>query len=107
MKVRLMNGLEFCINKYKKVNIMIKYIKNFWDDYCLWIISGCVITIAVTLLIVLKGYSNTSRNERYDNCEVTVSEIVINNHSYLRICESDGFSTVRHLVHNPDCSCLK
>ncbi len=86
---------------------MLKYIKKFWDEYCIWIISVCVVTIAVTLLLMLKGCSNTSRNTRYDNCEVTVSEIVVNNHSYLRICESDGFSTVRHLVHNPDCSCLK
>lgn len=82
-------------------------IKNFWNDYCIWIISVCVVIIAVTLQIMLKGCSNTSQNERYDNCEVTVSEIVINNHSYLRISESDGFSTVRHLVHNPDCSCLE
>jgi hypothetical protein len=86
---------------------MKRFIKNFWDDYCLWIISGCVITGAVTLLIILKGYSNISRNERYDNSEVKVSELIINNHSYLRIYESDGFSTVRHIVHNPDCNCLK
>ena len=86
---------------------MKRFIKNFWDDYCLWIISGCVMTGAVTLLIILKGYSNISQNERYDNSEVKVSELIINNHSYLRIYESDGFSTVRHIVHNPDCNCLK
>jgi hypothetical protein len=86
---------------------MKRFIKNFWDDYCLWIISGCVITGAVTLLIILKGYSNIFQNERYDNSEVKVSELIINNHSYLRIYESDGFSTVRHIVHNPDCNCLK
>lgn len=107
MKAKLRNGLEFCINKYEKVNIMMKYVKNFWNEYCFWIIGVCVIIIAITLLLMLKGCSNTSRNMRYDNCEVTVSEIVVNNHSYLRVCESDGFSTVRHLVHNPDCSCLK
>lgn len=43
----------------------------------------------------------------YAKGSLTVSEIVVNNHSYLRIYESDGFSTVRHFVHNPDCSCLK
>jgi hypothetical protein len=86
---------------------MKRFIKNFWDDYCLWIISGCVITGAVTLLIILKGYSNIFQNERYDNSEVKVSELIINNHSYLRIYESDGFSTVRHIVHNPDCNCVK
>ena len=86
---------------------MIRFIKNFWNDYCFHIIAICVLTITVTLILVLKGYSNTARNERFDNCEVTVSEIVVNNHSFLRIYESDGFSTVRHLVHNPDCNCLK
>lgn len=84
-----------------------KYIKNFWNDYCFWVIGVCVIIISITLLLMLKGYSNTTQNKRYDNCDVTVSEIVVNNHSYLRIYESDGFSTVRHFVHNPDCSCLK
>lgn len=83
------------------------FIKNFWNDYCFWIIGVCVITIAVTLLLILKGYSNTSQNKRYDTNEVNVSELIINDHSYLRICESDGFSTVRHIVHNPDCNCLK
>lgn len=86
---------------------MIKYIKRFWNDYCFYIIAVCCLIISVTLLLMLKGCSNTSRNERYDNCVVTVSEIVVNNHSFLRIFESDGFSTVRHLVHNPDCKCLK
>ena len=86
---------------------MIRFIKNLLNDYCYHIIAICVIAGAVTLILVLKGCSNTSRNERLDNCEVTVSEIVVNNLSFLRISESDGFSTVRHLVHNPDCSCLK
>lgn len=86
---------------------MIKYIKRFWDNYCIYIIAVCSLIISVTLLLMLKGCSNTSRNTRYDNCDVTVSEIVVNNHSFLRISESDGFSTVRHLVHNPDCNCLK
>jgi hypothetical protein len=84
-----------------------KYIKHFWNDYCVWIVGVCVIIIAIILLFILKGYGNTAQNKRYDNCEVTVSEIIVNNHSYLRIYESDGFSTVRHLVHNHDCSCLE
>lgn len=86
---------------------MMKYIKRFWNNYSIYIIAVCSLIISVTLLLMLKGCSNTSRNTRYDNCEVTVSEIVVNNHSFLRISESDGFSTVRHLVHNPDCKCLK
>lgn len=86
---------------------MKQFIKNFWDDYCSYIIAVCCLIISITLLLMLKGCSNTSQNKRYDNCEVTVSEIVVNNHSFLRISESDGFSTVRHLVHNPDCHCLK
>ena len=90
----------------KKLN-MIRFIKNLWDEYCIYIIAICSVTIVAALLIMLKGCNNTSQNERYDNCEVTVSEIVVNNHSFLRISESDGFSTVRHLIHNPDCNCLK
>ena len=34
-----------------------------------------------------------------------VDEINYKDHSYLRIYESDGFSTSRHLIHNPDCEC--
>ena len=86
---------------------MKRFIKNFWNEYCIYIIAVCSLIISITFLLMVKGCSNTSQNKRLDNCDVTVSEIVVNNHSFLRISESDGFSTVRHLIHNPDCNCLK
>lgn len=42
---------------------------------------------------------------RQKNTIYKVDEINYKNHSYLRIYESDGFSTSRHLIHNPDCEC--
>jgi hypothetical protein len=85
---------------------MTKYIKHFWNNYSIYIIGFLVVAISFILLGSLKSCSNNYKNKLYDE-SVEVTEFTINNHSYLRIYESDGFSTVRHIIHNPDCSCLK
>ena len=77
-------------------------LETFWPMFI-----GIFLVICFVLLGVYLKNDDNQKDIQLESNIKNINEINYAGHSYLRIYESDGYSTTRHLIHNPDCECNK